>query len=319
MTLFKFDTASAPAARSARHLLAAVSSLSLLCVAPFATAQTTAPISASTQQTATQTPPTPEAPVEINDRFNPRVYGGPEPIITKQAPVNSPVTTPIPAIQKPPTATITVPATAPEQAEQQVNVITREEIKAPPVNEGSTAVIADVNPNLASNSELNSSPDWPNGIRAQFVDVIVGAPIMVDPVTCEDGNPSLRIKVSNVKKSRGVIVADLHDDVKENFLEWEKVVLRVRATAVKGETSFCMPVPDTGNYSVAVYHDKNSNAVFDKHFLGLPKERFGMSNNPKFSTKSPKFEAATFKVPAEGVDMEIKLRRTSDVLSGNQD
>jgi len=287
--------------------------ISLIGFAPIASAQSVAPIHASAQQTTTQAPEAQEAPATVDDRYKPRVYGG-APTVTAPT-VTSPAVAPAP--QAAPIATL--PTTTPVQAEQQVNVIAKEEIATSAENVDNTAVKVDVNPNVPANSELNSAPNWTDGVRAQFIDAIVGAPIMVDPENCAHGNPALKIKVSNVKNSKGIIVADLHDDVKENFLDWEKVVLRVRATATEGETFFCMPVPAPGNYSVAIYHDKNSNAFFDKNFLGLPKERFGMSNNPKFTTKSPKFEEATFAVPAEGVEMEIKLRRTKDVISGNQD
>lgn len=301
MTHLKRHTIETPAKHSARHFMAAVSALSLLSIASVASAQSAMPMNASAQQTAAQAQAPDQAPIVAEDKYKPRVYGGAQPVVETPAPI--------------------IPQTAPAPAptEQQVNINTNDLTTVPAGNPENTAVLAEANPDLPSNSELNSAPNWTNGIRAQFVDVIVGAPIMVDPTSCEDGNPSLRIKVSNVKNSKGIIVADLHDDVKENFLDWEQVVLRVRATAVEDETFFCMPVPKPGNYSVAIYHDKNSNAFFDKNFLGLPKERFGMSNNPKFTTKSPKFEEATFTVPAEGVDMEIKLRRTKDVISGKQD
>lgn len=313
MTFLECEKSKTPALRSGKALLAAVSVLSLIGIAPITSAQTAVPLHASAQQTTTQAPVTEEAPVAVEDKYKPRVYGGATTVTAPTA--AAPTITPAP--QAAPIATL--PKTAPVQAEQQVSVIAKEVGTAPDVNTTNTADKVDVNPNLPANSELNSAPNWTDGIRAQFVDVIVGAPIMVDPENCAHGNPALKIKVSNVKNSKGIIVADLHDDVKENFLDWEKVVLRVRATATEGETFFCMPVPAPGNYSVAIYHDKNSNAFFDKNFLGLPKERFGMSNNPKFTTKSPKFEEATFSVPAEGVEMEIKLRRTKDVISGNQD
>ncbi|NNC36964.1 MAG: DUF2141 domain-containing protein [Acidimicrobiales bacterium] len=299
MTHSTRDTNIAPARRLTRNLLVAVNTVSLMAIAATASAQNSIPVSASAQQTAAQAQTPNETQPVVEDKFKPRVYGGTPPVVETPAPAQ--------------------PKTDPVQTEQQVNLSTNDLTVIPSTNDAKTEAIGEVNPNLPSNAALNSAPNWPNGIRKQFIDVIVGAPIMKDPTSCEDGNPSLRIKVSNVKNSKGIIVADLHDDVKENFLDWEKVVLRVRATAVEDETFFCMPVPEPGNYSVAIYHDKNSNAFFDKNFLGLPKERFGMSNNPKFTTKSPKFEEATFAVPAEGVDMEIKLRRTKDVISGNQD
>ncbi len=45
-----------------------------------------------------------------------------------------------------------------------------------------------------------------------------------------------------------------------------------------------------GYYAIAIYHDKNSNKKIDKNFIGIPKERYGFSNNvrPRFS--APSFE-----------------------------
>jgi uncharacterized protein (DUF2141 family) len=141
---------------------------------------------------------------------------------------------------------------------------------------------------------------------------------MKDPQSCGKGLLEIGVTVENVKNSKGIIVADLHDDVKENFLVWDKVVLRVRATATEGETKFCMPLTKPGDYSIAVYHDKNSNKEFDKNFLGIPSERFGMSNNPKFGLSSPEYEQATFTVPASGSNIRIRLVKSSEILGGQK-
>ena len=36
-----------------------------------------------------------------------------------------------------------------------------------------------------------------------------------------------------------------------------------------------------GNYAIAVYHDKNTNGKLDTNLLGIPKERYGFSNNAR--------------------------------------
>ena len=36
-----------------------------------------------------------------------------------------------------------------------------------------------------------------------------------------------------------------------------------------------------GNYAIAVYHDKNTNGKLDTNVLGIPKERYGFSNNAR--------------------------------------
>ena len=315
MTSFNFDTSNAPAARPARQLLAAACAFSLVGVASVASAQSSVPIAASAQQSTTQAPAMNEVTSpDVEDRFKPRIYGGPQVKVTRPAPVAAPA----PATNSQVTTTTTIPS-SPARIEQQVNVIKSEPKASPPINTGASAVSPNVNPNLPPNAQLNSAPKWTDGIRTQFIDVIAGVPIIKDPTTCSAGNPGVKIKVVNVKDTEGVIVADLHNDVKENFLVWDEVILRVRATALEDETTFCVPVPKAGDYAIAIYHDKNGNKEFDKNFLGIPKERFGMSNNPKFTTKSPEYEESVFTVPATGMEMLIKLRKSSDVLSGNQD
>jgi len=157
---------------------------------------------------------------------------------------------------------------------------------------------------------------YPRDISARFTEVIAGVPIIENSQSCEKDDLNIGVTVNNIAKSKGTIVADLHDDKKENFLVWDKVVLRVRSLATKGTVSFCMPLTQPGEYAVAVYHDKNGNKEFDSNFLGIPKEHFGMSNNPKFGLKSPKYEQAVFTVPAEGTNIIIQLRKSSDILSG---
>ena len=169
-------------------------------------------------------------------------------------------------------------------------------------------------PDTPMPTPITAAPNWPVDFSDQYTETIAGVPIIENPASCGKNPLELRITVDNVKKTEGTIVADLHDDKKENFLVWDKVVLRIRATAQQGQTSFCMPLPKPGDYAVAVYHDKNANKKFDKNFLGIPKERFGMSTNPKFGTRTPKYENAVFTIGETSQDMNIILRKASDIL-----
>ncbi|BAZ49774.1 hypothetical protein NIES4103_23860 [Nostoc sp. NIES-4103] len=53
-----------------------------------------------------------------------------------------------------------------------------------------------------------------------------------------------------------------------------------------------------GNYAVAVVDDQNGNHKLDTDFFGIPKEGFGISNNPTVSiqTGTPKFSKSSFVV-----------------------
>jgi uncharacterized protein (DUF2141 family) len=59
-----------------------------------------------------------------------------------------------------------------------------------------------------------------------------------------------------------------------------------------------------GTYAVAVAHDVNVNHKVDKNFMGIPKEQWGMSNNPHALIKAPSFNTAHFEIKS---DMEIHV------------
>lgn len=49
-----------------------------------------------------------------------------------------------------------------------------------------------------------------------------------------------------------------------------------------------------GIYALSVIHDENENDKLDTNFLGIPKEDFGFSNNPKVFFGPPGFNRASF-------------------------
>ena len=60
-----------------------------------------------------------------------------------------------------------------------------------------------------------------------------------------------------------------------------------------------------GTYAIAVGHDVNLNHKVDKNFLGVPKEQWGMSNNPHALVKPPSFTTAQFELKGAA---EIRIR-----------
>jgi uncharacterized protein (DUF2141 family) len=53
-----------------------------------------------------------------------------------------------------------------------------------------------------------------------------------------------------------------------------------------------------------VVHDQNNNLKLDTNFLGLPKEPYGFSNNPKVVGK-PSFDAVKFKLDTGSKTVEV--------------
>jgi uncharacterized protein (DUF2141 family) len=61
-----------------------------------------------------------------------------------------------------------------------------------------------------------------------------------------------------------------------------------------------------GTYAISLYHDKNGNKIMDFEPNGMPKEMYGVSNNP-MSYGPPQWSEAKFEVGAEPIVMQIRL------------
>jgi uncharacterized protein (DUF2141 family) len=61
-----------------------------------------------------------------------------------------------------------------------------------------------------------------------------------------------------------------------------------------------------GRYAVRVMHDENGNGKLDSNFLGIPKEGYGASNNPKVM-RAPHFDEAAFDLGEEDLAITIIL------------
>lgn len=63
-----------------------------------------------------------------------------------------------------------------------------------------------------------------------------------------------------------------------------------------------------GTYALSVIHDENENDKLDTNFIGIPKEAFGFSNNPKIYFGPPSFEKASFELNKDST-ITIKMKK----------
>ncbi|MEQ8736441.1 MAG: DUF2141 domain-containing protein [Rhodospirillaceae bacterium] len=123
-----------------------------------------------------------------------------------------------------------------------------------------------------------------------------GTPTPIIAVCNGNETYSIALEVHNVRKSRGQITVDLHDDNPEGFLKRLGRIGRVRAPAEAEITNICIPIEHPGVYAIAIYHDKDMDGDFDKNFLGLPSEPYGISNDPAIFLSAPPHSEAAFEV-----------------------
>lgn len=79
----------------------------------------------------------------------------------------------------------------------------------------------------------------------------------------------------------------------------------ISVPAHEGTNTIEVPGLPAGEYAVALIHDVNKNHKLDKNFLGVPKEQFGLSNNPHVGLKAPPYSSCTFKLTG---NMEIHIK-----------
>ena len=63
---------------------------------------------------------------------------------------------------------------------------------------------------------------------------------------------------------------------------------------------------EPGTYAIMVLHDINENNRMDFELTGMPKEDYGMSNNP-MSFGPPQFDDAKFEFNGKDLDFIIRL------------
>ncbi len=120
---------------------------------------------------------------------------------------------------------------------------------------------------------------------------------------------TLTLAISNIQSDVGKMTITAYDS-KDGWLKEEKAEHRytiVVADHLEGESLTTSMELEPGDYAISIHHDDNDNGKMDTNFIGIPKEPTGLSNGavPKFGP--PKFKDAVFNVPAEGIEMPIRL------------
>jgi uncharacterized protein (DUF2141 family) len=116
------------------------------------------------------------------------------------------------------------------------------------------------------------------------------------------------VRVHGVRSNSGVLVAVLYGDNPNDFLKKGARLARERVRARVGSVAMCLGAPRPGVYAVAVYHDENDNRRFDRSWIGLPSEGFGVSNNPRPVLRAPTHRESAFEVGTASTIVNVDLQ-----------
>jgi uncharacterized protein (DUF2141 family) len=132
---------------------------------------------------------------------------------------------------------------------------------------------------------------------------------VASPPALADGC-QLLIKASGFESDKGQVLfvvvdsPEAYDDLGANDSAANSIA-RSLVKIVSGKAQGCFVLP-VGWYAVSVVHDENNNSVLDANFLGIPKEPYGFSNNPRGLGK-PSFEAVKFRLDASPKTIEVTV------------
>ena len=103
------------------------------------------------------------------------------------------------------------------------------------------------------------------------------------------GNISLEMEINNLKSNKGPLYIRILDE-NENPV----IVGTSSVTNYSSKISFDSISP--GKYAIQFFHDENENQKMDFNLIGIPKEKFGSSNDVKPILGPPKFEKMLFEI-----------------------
>ena len=129
------------------------------------------------------------------------------------------------------------------------------------------------------------------------------------PSTGAASKATLIVHVTGIRSTKGKIGVALWRDAK-GFPEAvvnaaQQQWVDIDASKMTAQAVF-EHVP-RGVYAVTAMHDENGNRKFDKNLIGVPKEGYGVSNNPPRRMSPPKFNEAKLSLDQPEQIIEIKL------------
>ena len=101
------------------------------------------------------------------------------------------------------------------------------------------------------------------------------------------GNISLEMEINNLQSNNGPLYIRILDGNENQVIVGTSPVINYSA-----RISFDSISP--GKYAIQFFHDENENQKMDFSLIGIPKEKFGSSNNVKPILGPPKFEKMLF-------------------------
>ena len=119
----------------------------------------------------------------------------------------------------------------------------------------------------------------------------------------ESKGQTITVTIENAKNDNGKLLVSLN--TKDTFMKGAGI--QSTASEIKdGKATITFENVAPGDYAIMVLHDENDNQRMDFEDNGMPKESYGMSNNPR-SFGPPIYEDAKFTLANDALKLSIRL------------
>lgn len=129
--------------------------------------------------------------------------------------------------------------------------------------------------------------------------------LILVPTQYINAQNTIEVEITNFDHNGGVAFIGLYNSEKtflKTLYKGEKAEIKNRKVVLTFED-----IPD-GTYAISAFHDADENGELTTNFLGIPKEKYGASNNAPARFGPPKWKDAKFEVRnGETVYQKIKL------------
>lgn len=116
------------------------------------------------------------------------------------------------------------------------------------------------------------------------------------------------VKITNLEKVKGDLYVGWYKEA-ATFRVNEKAIYREKILVNnQDELSIVFKNIPKGKYAIAIFLDENGNYKLDKNLFGIPKEKYGFSNNILPALRPATFDESVFELNKEDMVINITLK-----------
>ncbi|MDP5158992.1 MAG: DUF2141 domain-containing protein [Flaviramulus sp.] len=130
--------------------------------------------------------------------------------------------------------------------------------------------------------------------------IVLGLSILFTNAQETGNSKTITVTIENITNNNGHVLLALHTE--NTFMKGNGIQTQ-ESKIIDGKITVTFENVKVGSYAIMALHDENDNKTMDFSESGMPKESYGMSNNPA-GFGPPQFATAKFDLK-EDLDLKI--------------